>query len=239
VSKAVKRERQKENRERARIERARLQKREKQAKTFRSLLIVLVPIMAILIVVSLMSGGDDAKASIDPNKGYTATIDTSEGTMVIALDAKHNQKVTQTFVNFADDKKYDGLCIERVARDFVIQGGSPSCDRQGDLGPTVVGTVPTDHYPIGSLAAAKGGTDPAGTFGGQFFIVTGSRGATLPNDYARFGSVVSGQDVAQKIANVPIQGDAQDGPPAQKITIKRIRIKVTKSPVTTSSTTSG
>ena len=65
--------------------------------------------------------------------------------------------------------------------------------------PPVVGETPADSYPIGSLAAAKTGADPPGTFDCQFFIVTGENGASLPNDYARFGSVTSGMDVAKKI----------------------------------------
>src|SRR6478609_4948993 len=67
VSKADKRERQRENRERAREERERLLRRQRQMKTFRSLLIVLVPIMVILVVVSLTSGGDDSSAKAATN----------------------------------------------------------------------------------------------------------------------------------------------------------------------------
>ena len=74
----------------------------------------------------------------------------------------------------------------------MIQGGDPKGDGSGGPGYTVEGEVPTDHYPVGSLAAAKTGADPAGDFGSQFFIVTGAQGATLPNDYARFGTVTNG-----------------------------------------------
>ena len=70
-------------------------------------------------------------------------------------------------------------------------------------GYTVKGEVPTDHYPVGSLAAAKSGTDPAGTFGSTFFIVTGANGATLPNDYARFGSVTSGSTWRRRSSRSP------------------------------------
>ena len=103
-------------------------------KTFRSLLFVLVPIMVILIVVSLTSSSDDAKASFDTKKFYTATIETSEGNITVALD-QQTPKATGAFVKFAEDGKYDGLCIDRIARDFVIQGGSKGCDQQSDLGP--------------------------------------------------------------------------------------------------------
>ena len=48
----------------------------------------------------------------------------------------------------------------------------------------MIGELPKDHYPVGALAAAKTGKIRAGSFDSQFFIVTGSKGATLPNDYA-------------------------------------------------------
>jgi peptidyl-prolyl cis-trans isomerase B (cyclophilin B) len=237
VSKAGKRERQKENRERAREERERLMRRDRRMKTTRSLLFVLVPIMVILVIISITSSSSNSSASFDSKRFYTATMDTSEGTIVLALDQK-TPKATGAFVKWVEEKKYDGLCIDRIARDFVIQGGSPGCTRSGDLGTPVSGEVPTDNYPVGSLAGAKGGTDPAGTFGGQFFVVTGSGGASLPNDYARFGTVIKGLDVAQKIGALPIQGGATDGPPAQKITIKKITVKSSKTAPTTTSTTS-
>jgi cyclophilin family peptidyl-prolyl cis-trans isomerase len=238
VSKADKRERQKENRERAREERERLQKRERQMKTFRSLLIVLVPIMVILIVVSLTSGGDDnAKAgtikrsyasappmTIDQNADYTATMETSEGTITLALDAKTAPVATNNFVFLARNRFYDGLVFHRAAKDFVIQGGDPKGDGSGGPGYSVTGEVPTDNYPLGALAAAKTGTDPAGSFGSQFFIVTGKGGATLPNDYARFGTVTKGLEVAQKIQSfAPASGD---GVPTKKVTITKVTIQV-------------
>ena len=237
MSKATKRERQKENRERAREERERLMKRDRQMKALRGLLILLAPIAIIAIIISATSGSDTP--SFDKNKGYTATVETSEGNFVLALDAKTAPIATKHFVELADKKFYDGLCIDRLSQDFVIQGGSPKCDQQGGSGTSVSGEVPTDHYPIGALAAAKSGTDPAGTFDSQFFVVTGSKGATLPNDYARFGTVISGLDVAQKIEKLAVQPGTEK--PAKKITITRIRIKVTAKPgvASTSSTTAG
>jgi hypothetical protein len=68
--------------------------------------------------------------------------------------------------------------------------------------------------------------------------VTGSKGGTLPNDYARFGTVIKGLDLAQKIESQPIVGDAQDGKPVTKITIKSIRIAVSSTaPATATSST--
>jgi cyclophilin family peptidyl-prolyl cis-trans isomerase len=263
VSKSDKRERQKENRERARIERERLQKRDKQVKTFRSLLLVLVPIIAIFIIVTLVSGNDDdnnnkADAStsalcknpvadptrsfsappadtIDPNIEYTATVCTSEGDITLSLDPKVAPVATNNFVFLASNGFYDGLDFHRASKDFVIQGGDPKGDGSGGPGYTVVGEVPTDNYPVGALAAAKTGTDPAGTFGSQFFIVTGKNGETLPNDYARFGEVTGGLSVAQKIES--FAPSAGDGKPTKDVKINKITIKAGDKVLTPTTTT--
>ena len=240
MSKTTKRERQKENRERARVERERMMKRDRQMKTARSVAFLLVPVVIIALIISAVSG-DDAKSTkaFNKNKTYTATIETSEGTIVVALDAKKAPKATERFVELADKHYYDGKCFDRIAKDFVIQGGSPKCDQKGGEGHSVVGEVPADHYPVGSLAAAKTGSDPSGTFDAQFFVVTGSKGATLPNDYARFGTVTAGLDVAQKIEAMAIKPVASptDGAPVAKVTIKRIRITVTNQPTASTTTT--
>jgi cyclophilin family peptidyl-prolyl cis-trans isomerase len=247
VSKAGKRERQKENRERAREERERLMKRDRRMKTMRSLLFVLVPIMVILVIISITSSSSDSSKAadnplcknpvehptrtypappasvIDPSLTYTATVCTSEGVITLSLDPKNAPIATNNFVFLAGNGFYDGLTFHRASKDFVIQGGDPEGDGNGGPGYTVKGEVPTDHYPIGALAAAKTGTEPAGTMGSQFFIVTGKNGATLPNDYARFGKVTSGQKVADTIESfAPSSGD---GAPTTKVTIDKITIK--------------
>jgi peptidyl-prolyl cis-trans isomerase B (cyclophilin B) len=263
VSKAAKRERQKENRERAREERERMLRRQRQMKTLRSLAFVLVPIMVILIVVSLTTGSDsDAKTATDPlcknpvknptrsftaapantidaSVNYTATVCTSEGVITLALDPKQAPIATNNFVFLAQNGFYDGLAFHRAAKDFVIQGGDPKGDGSGGPGYSVTGEVPTDHYPVGALAAAKTGADPAGSFGSQFFIVTGKNGATLPNDYARFGSVTKGLPVAQKIESFAPSGG--DGAPSKKVSIDKITITAggkALTPTTTAAATS-
>ncbi len=224
-------------------------KRDRRMRSARGLLFVLVPVIAVIVIYSLVKSDDSSSAAtkqngctkvtssklptkdtsqkapamtIDPNKTYTAKIATSCGTMTIALDAKTAPVATNNFVSLAKDGFYDGLPFHRVAKDFVIQGGDPKGDGSGGPGYTVKGEVPTDHYPVGALAAAKSGGAPAGDFGSQFFIVTGSQGATLPNDYARFGNVSSGISVAKKIDSfAPSSGD---GAPTQKVLIDKITI---------------
>ena len=158
-----------------------------------------------------------------PNKTYTAKLDTNFGPIVITLDAKTAPKASGRFIELARAGFYDGITFHRVVPDFVIQAGDPTGTGSGGSGnPPVVDTTGSNGYPVGSVAAAKTGTDPAGTFDSQFFIVTGSQGASFPNDNALFGKVTSGIDNAKKIeALAPPEGD---GPPTQKAVINKVTI---------------
>ena len=246
---ADKRQRKKENARAAREARVAAEKRSKRLRTFRNVGIVVALFVAVVVIVNIVSsGGSKKKASstttiatttpttaakrpavklkgfvADPNKMYTAKIDTNFGPIVVKLDSKHAPKAAGRFIELSRAGFYNGLQWVRASKDFVIQGGSPDNTQSGGSGnPPIIGELPTDNYPIGSLAAAKAGTDPNGTMDSQFFIVTGKNGGTLPNQYARFGSVTSGIENAQKIeALAPASGD---GPPTQTATIDKITI---------------
>ncbi|MGH9037131.1 MAG: peptidylprolyl isomerase, partial [Acidimicrobiia bacterium] len=158
--------------------------------------------------------------TIDPAKKYTATMDTSCGKMVIELDAKNSPIGVNNFVFLAREKFYDGLTFHRVIKDFVIQGGDPKGDGTGGPGYDVPAEPPKDKFKIGDLAAAKAASDPPGTMGSQFFVITGSRGAALPNEYAYFGTVTDGVKVAQKIESF----GQPDESPSRKLYIISVTI---------------
>jgi cyclophilin family peptidyl-prolyl cis-trans isomerase len=254
VSKAAKRERQRQNREaRRQIEEAD-EKRRKRFRTIRNFAIVLAPIIVIFVVLQLRdSGGDDDSSkdtsdsqsqdatdrtfsepppmTIDPAKQYTATFDTSEGEIVVALDAAAFPTGVNNFVFLAREKFYDGLRFSRAAKDFVIQAGSPKNDGIGGPGYSVVDEVPANGYQVGSMAYAKAGDEAAGTAGSQFFIVTSpapTPGQGLdflneaPYQYGGLGTVTSGLEVAQKIGSyAPSNGD---GPPTTNVRINSVTI---------------
>jgi cyclophilin family peptidyl-prolyl cis-trans isomerase len=158
--------------------------------------------------------------TIDPAKTYTATMETSCGKMIITLDAKNAPIGTNNFVFLAREKFYDGLSFHRVIQDFVIQGGDPEGDGTGGPGYDVPAEPPKDKFKIGDLAAAKAANDPPGTMGSQFFVITGSRGAALPNEYARFGTVTEGVKVAQKLESF----GQPDESPSRKLYILSVTI---------------
>ncbi|MDQ1459547.1 MAG: hypothetical protein QOI08_1031 [Actinomycetota bacterium] len=164
------------------------------------------------------AGQPGATAAISVSIGGTGA-----GCIVIALDTKNAPKAAGRFISLAKSRFYDGLTFHRAVPNFVIQAGDPNGDGSGGSGkPPVLGEVPKDGYPIGSLAAAKTATDPDGTFDSQFFIITGAQGTQLPRQYARFGRVVAGMEVAKRIeALAPPTGD---GPPTQKVTMDKVTI---------------
>lgn len=234
MSNASKRERQRLNREAARARELAATRRRQRTKTARNVIIAAVVVVGIALAFSALGGKKSNKKasttkpaaalSIDVNKTYTAAIDTSEGAITLRLDAKNAPKATDNFVRLARAGKYDGWTFHRIVPDFVIQAGSPTNTSPGR---SVVGELPKDHYPVGSIAAGKTAAEPAGTFSADWFIVTGSQGATLPNDYARFGTVTSGLDVAQKIAALVPAGQSPagyDGPPSKTVTVTKVTI---------------
>lgn len=154
------------------------------------------------------------------DKTYDATIQTNMGTIKIRLDSKDAPVAAGRFIELARAGFYNGLTFHRVVPGFIIQGGDPKGDGTGVSGrPPVAGEVPADGYPAGSLAGAKLPTDPAGTFDCQFFIMIGG---SLPNEYARFGSVTAGMDVVHKIEALAPGG--AEGRPTKKVTMDKVTI---------------
>ena len=63
---------------------------------------------------------------IDTDKRYVATMVTSHGTMVIALDPLAAPKTVNSFVFLARYHYFDGIVFHRIIPGFVLQGGDPT-----------------------------------------------------------------------------------------------------------------
>jgi cyclophilin family peptidyl-prolyl cis-trans isomerase len=122
---------------------------------------------------------------IDTTKRYTATMVTSHGTMVIALDPLAAPKTVNSFVFLARYHYYDGIIFHRIIPGFVLQGGDPTGTGTGGPGYKFDDELPAPgRYQIGSLAMANAGPN---TNGSQFFVISGPDGVRLPPQYALFG----------------------------------------------------
>ncbi len=163
--------------------------------------------------------------AIDPAKTYTATLETSKGTIVVKLAPAEARTTVNSFVFLARNRFYDGLTFHRVVTDFVIQGGDPEGNGRGGPGYTFADELPKSAYTIGDLAMANSGPN---TNGSQFFIITGNAGAQLPPSYSRFGHVTAGLKVAKAIEGLanpdapPTDPTAQT--PTETVTITSVTI---------------
>lgn len=139
--------------------------------------------------------------TIDVNKKYSATFNTSRGEIVCELFAKDAPKTVNNFVFLARDKFYDDTVFHRVIGDFMIQGGDPTGTGRGDPGYRFEDEFkgnPHKHQ-IGSLSMANAGPH---TNGSQFFI-THVVTSHLDGKHTVFGKVSKGQDVVNAVK----QGD--------------------------------
>ncbi len=141
---------------------------------------------------------------IDPGKRYTATMQTSMGELVIALDPIKAPKTVNNFVFLALHHYFDGIVFHRIINGFVCQGGDPTGTGRGGPGYRFDDELPQPgQYEIGSVAMANAGPN---TNGSQFFLISGPSGVRLPPQYALFGKIVKGLDVLDQMQQVPTGG---------------------------------
>jgi len=146
--------------------------------------------------------------------------ETNCGSFTVTLDGDINPKTAASFQYLAEQGAYDDTSFGRVAPGFVIQGGDPTESGAGDAGYTLTETPPSKVvYRNGVVAMAKAPTEPPGTSGSQFFIVTAPADAGLPPDYAIVGNVSAGEDTVQKIEALGGQ-PGYDGPPSEPVVIE-------------------
>ena len=155
---------------------------------------------------------------IDAGKRYVATMDTSHGTMVFALNPLAAPKTVNSFVFLARYHYFDGIVFHRIIPGFVLQGGDPTGTGTGGPGYKFADELPeAGKYQVGSLAMANAGPD---TNGSQFFVISGPQGVRLPPNYSLFGKAVSGLDVVAAIDSI----GTQSGTPKERVVIQSVTI---------------
>jgi len=156
---------------------------------------------------------------IDPDKRYSARIETSLGELVVALDPIAAPQTVNNFVVLARYHYYDGIIFHRIIKGFMCQGGDPTGTGTGGPGYKFADELPAPgRYELGSLAMANAGPN---TNGSQFFIVSGPSGVRLPPQYSLFGKVVKGLEVLSAMESVAT------GPrdkPREDVTIRSVTV---------------
>lgn len=166
-------------------------------------------------------GATKPSERLDPEKTYELVFETSCGAFTVTLDQAQSPAAAASLVSLARAKFFDGTIFHRIVPGFVIQGGDPTQSGSGGPGYQTVDTPPPDaSYVKGVVAMAKTQTEPAGTAGSQFFVVTGTD-AGLPPDYAVAGTVTKGLDVVEKIGTL---GDPTTEQPTRPVVIDSVTV---------------
>jgi peptidyl-prolyl cis-trans isomerase B (cyclophilin B) len=195
--------------------------------------------------VSLPSATPNYKAA------YTASINTNLGPIDIDLLNSKATCTVNSFVHLATAGYFNASQCHRVTTGnglYVLQCGDPyakasmkltcsqAADSPGTGGPgyefgsenlpTGASSAGTVTYKAGTVAMANSGA--SNTNGSQFFLVY--KDSTLGPDYTPFGTITSGLDILQKVANAGTSctySGPGDGAPKEKVIINSVTIKQT------------
>tara|TARA_B100000929_G_scaffold13386_1_gene10972 strand:+ start:289 stop:771 length:483 start_codon:yes stop_codon:yes gene_type:complete len=138
-------------------------------------------------------------------------VNTNLGNIEFELLSDIAQETVRNFIKLAKSGFYDGTLFHRVIPKFMIQGGDPNTKKSdkstwgiGGPGYSIKAEFSSRSHLRGIVSMARS-SDPDSA-GSQFFIVT-SDSTFLDREYTVFGQVINGMEVADKIVNLPRDGN--------------------------------
>ena len=168
-------------------------------------------------------------------KTLTATLRTSEGTVLVRLFPDQAPKTVRNFVDLAEGSRewtdprtsqptearlYDGTIFHRVIPRFMIQGGDPLGTGTGGPGYKFADEIHPDLRFDRPYLLAMANAGP-GTNGSQFFITVVPT-PHLNGKHTIFGEVVDGADVVDRISQT--QTDRNDRP-VQDVVLESVAVE--------------
>jgi peptidyl-prolyl cis-trans isomerase B (cyclophilin B) len=140
-----------------------------------------------------------------------AIVNTNLGNIQFELFSDVAPETVRNFIKLAKSGFYDGTLFHRVIPKFMIQGGDPNTKESdkstwgtGGPGYNIKAEFNSRSHLRGIVSMARS-SDPDSA-GSQFFIVT-SDSTFLDREYTVFGQVADGMEVADKIVNLPRDGN--------------------------------
>lgn len=147
-------------------------------------------------------------------KNPIVTINMENGGVIKAeLYPEVAPNTVKNFISLINKGFYDGVIFHRVIPNFMIQGGCPNGNGMGNPGYSIKGEFTRNGFK-NDLKHTRGVLSMARTMvhdsaGSQFFIMVADS-PHLDNQYAAFGKVIEGMEVADKI--VAADRDYNDRP---------------------------
>ena len=140
-----------------------------------------------------------------------AIIKTNFGNIKFNLLPEIAPETVRNFTSLAESGFYNETLFHRVIPKFMIQGGDPNTKKSdksawgtGGPGYNIKAEFNSRSHLRGIVSMARS-TDPDSA-GSQFFVVT-SDSTFLDRQYTVFGQVTDGMEVADKIVNLPRDGN--------------------------------
>lgn len=168
---------------------------------------------------------EDATTYEETDKKPIVTITMEDGREIMAeLYPNIAQNTVNNFIELIENEFYDGVIFHRVIPGFMIQSGDPEGTGMGDPGYSIKGEFENNgvendlKHEKGVLSMAR--REDPDSAGSQFFIMTGEA-ASLDGNYAAFGKVIDGMDVAEDISEV--ERDSNDMPKEDQV-IEKITV---------------
>ncbi|MFE3327163.1 peptidylprolyl isomerase [Streptomyces sp. NPDC059176] len=175
----------------------------------------------------------EPKMAIDQKAGYTMSLKTTQGDVVVRMDAAKTPHTVNSFKHLADKGYFDNTKCHRLTTQgiFVLQCGDPKGDGTGGPGYTIpdenltaLGKAGSDGnvtYPAGTVAMANTGQPHSG--GSQFFLVY--EDSKLPPSYTPFGTIdAAGLKAVKDVAEAGVDGGAADGAPKKAVLVKKAAV---------------
>ena len=156
-----------------------------------------------------------------------ATIKMADGKKMTAeLYPEKAPNTVNNFISLANQGFYDGLIFHRVIPGFMIQGGDPEGSGCGGPGYEIDGEFSGNGFAQNDLIHETGVLSMARTMnpnsaGSQFFVMV-APAPHLDGQYAAFGKVIHGADIAIDISRVP--RNMMNDKPKQDVVIASIRV---------------
>jgi len=167
-----------------------------------------------------------------PAQAQKVRLSTSEGDIVVELEAEKAPKTVANFLQYVKAGHYNGTVFHRVIPTFMIQGGGykPDLGEKTARAPIALESRTGLSNVRGTLAMARTSVPDSAT--SQFFInVVDNPFLDQPNSrdghgYAVFGKVVDGMDVVDKIKAVPTQASGMhQNLPVKPVTINKATVE--------------
>ena len=169
-----------------------------------------------------------SKAS--PSTTEVAVLKTSYGEMTLSFWSDVAPATVENFKKLAREGFYDGTAFHRIIKGFMIQGGCPNT-KAGETGmPGTGGPGYKIKAEFNKKAHVRGVISMArsshpDSAGSQFFLCHGDA-KFLDNQYTAFGQLTAGDDVLERIANVPTKsgGGGEKSTPIERVALESVKI---------------